>query len=242
MARTSSVASGSSGRIVPPAADAPPTPSIVAPMCVPEPVGMPARCARASSATTKYCASSGISPSRFQVLPEREINASRVATPATIHCCSVAISRHVFCSPFSSRTSHWRSVVIGPGRTSAIASMLELEDGAVRCGAASRRVSSRPVSRARAGGASGRTAGSPTWVGVRLRILNMWPQFVHLTVTPPGLRRLSSSSYSVWHFSQRTSIGFQVLGRTLPRQDQGKLGLRNRIVLAVSLHSPEVSS
>ena len=30
-----------------------------------------------------------------------------------------------------------------------------------------------------------------------LRILNMWPQLVHFTVTPPGFRRASSSSYSV---------------------------------------------
>ena len=46
----------------------------------------------------------------------------------------------------------------------------------------------------------------PTLVVARRRILNMWPQLVHLTVTPPGLSRLSSSSYSVWHFSQRTSM------------------------------------
>jgi hypothetical protein len=37
----------------------------------------------------------------------------------------------------------------------------------------------------------------PTLVMVRLRILNMWPQWVHFTVTPPGFRRASSSSYSV---------------------------------------------
>src|SRR5262249_17748721 len=47
---------------------------------------------------------------------------------------------------------------------------------------------------------------APTLVFARLRILNMWPQLVHLTVTPPGFSRASSSSYSVWHFSQRTSM------------------------------------
>jgi hypothetical protein len=33
--------------------------------------------------------------------------------------------------------------------------------------------------------------------GCRPRTLNMCPQVVHLTVTPPGLSLLSSSSYSV---------------------------------------------
>ena len=52
----------------------------------------------------------------------------------------------------------------------------------------------------------GGTPGGPIDVGDRRRTLNMCPQVVHLTVTPPGLSLLSSSSYSVWHFSQRTSI------------------------------------
>src|SRR5262249_10191644 len=33
-----------------------------------------------------------------------------------------------------------------------------------------------------------------------------WPQVVHLTVIPASVTRPSSSSYSVLHFSQRTSI------------------------------------
>ena len=68
------------------------------------------------------------------------------------------------------------------------------------------------VGRGRPSGAVVVTAGTPTFVFARLRILNMWPQLVHLTVTPPGLSRLSSSSYSVWHFSQRTSMCFRVFG------------------------------
>ena len=57
------------------------------------------------------------------------------------------------------------------------------------------------------------TGGVDTLVVGRRRILNMCPQLVHLTVTPVGLRRASSSSYSVPHFSQRTSIG-AIDGRT----------------------------
>src|ERR1700689_3324417 len=71
------------------------------------------------------------------------------------------------------------------------------------------------------------TVGKPTFVGVRLRILNMCPQLVHLTVTPPGFKRLSSSSYSVWHFSQRTSIGFRVLGRDATTSISAVHGLGN---------------
>ena len=65
------------------------------------------------------------------------------------------------------------------------------------------------------GGAAG-AAPAPALVFARLRILNMCPQFVHLTVTPPGLSRLSSSSYSVWHFSQRTSMKSLGFAGTLP--------------------------
>jgi hypothetical protein len=54
-----------------------------------------------------------MSPIRFQVLPVREISDSRVTTPETIHCCSVASSRQLFCSPFSSRINHCRSTVVG---------------------------------------------------------------------------------------------------------------------------------
>src|SRR4029078_3182191 len=60
--------------------------------------------------------------------------------------------------------------------------------------------------------------GMPTFVLARLRILNMCPQFVHLTVTPPGLSRLSSSSYSVWHFWQRTYVISRCLAVTVPRR------------------------
>src|SRR3954468_22898056 len=50
-----------------------------------------------------------MSPSRFHVLPVREISDSRVTTPATIHCLRFASSRQLFCSPFSSRISQCRS-------------------------------------------------------------------------------------------------------------------------------------
>src|SRR5688572_17555840 len=38
------------------------------------------------------------------------------------------------------------------------------------------------------------------------RTLKTWPHAVHLTVTPLAPTRSSSNSYSVLHFSQRTSI------------------------------------
>src|SRR5688572_9116184 len=38
------------------------------------------------------------------------------------------------------------------------------------------------------------------------RILNLWPQFVHLTVVPRPLTSASSNSYSVLHRSHLTSI------------------------------------
>src|SRR5262249_15248639 len=52
------------------------------------------------------------------------------------------------------------------------------------------------------GGSGGRGGGCAL---LRL-ILNRFPQDVHLTVTPASVTFESSSSYSVWHFSQRTSI------------------------------------
>jgi hypothetical protein len=149
------------------------------------------RCTRACSATTKNDARSGMSPRRFQVLPLREIIDSRDTLPAMIHCCSVASSRQVRVSPLSSRMIHCRSspAVTGPEPVGA-------------------RGSGTPW-RAVGGGWLGpgaRVVGIPLWVAARLRILNMCPHVVHLTVTPPGFSRASSSSYSVWHFSQRTSI------------------------------------
>src|SRR6185312_16248756 len=117
------------------------------------------------------------------------------------HCCSVASSRHVLFSPFSSRTIHWRSLVgpLGGSLTSTGASL----GGRARVSGG--RLGAFVAARG-PGGAASLTVGKPTFVGVRFRILNMCPQLVHLTVTPPGLSRLSSSSYSVWHFSQRTSM------------------------------------
>ena len=105
----------STGRIAPPAAEAP-MPSIV--LCTSWSPALPgvlvvrsSRVVRASSAIVKYWLSSVMSPRRFHVLPVREISDSRVTTPPTIHCCSVASSRQLFCSPFSSRISHCRSSV-----------------------------------------------------------------------------------------------------------------------------------
>ena len=205
--------SSSSGRIVPPAELAfAPTPIIVARRSTCFVGGSADTCgcdrrAFASSATVKYCASSPMSPSRFHVFPLREISDSRVTVPATIHCCSAASSRHCFCSPFSSRMSQFRS------RSTAVGSSLI---------AASTRFCFDELGRCRVVESAGALAGgAPTFVVARLRILNMCPQFVHLTVTPPGLSLASSSSYSVWHFSQRTSIDFRRVSRepsTPPRR------------------------
>src|SRR5205823_3033914 len=101
--------------------------------------------------------------------------------------------------PFSSRMIHCRSAV-GPEPWSVIEPSIE----------SARLDRSLPP--------AGGTIGIPTFVLAFLRILNMCPQLVHLTVTPPGFKRLSSSSYSVWHFSQRTSIAFRVLAPRLPRR------------------------
>ena len=199
------VSSASSGRIVPPAADDfAPSPSIVA-LTFPlggSFVGLTERCARASSAMTKYCCSSPMSPRRFHVLPVREISDSRVTMPATIHCCSTASSRHCFCSPFSRRRSQLRSLSTAVGSvmsTWRVISSLGLSTESAR-GCSLRIGCFDDDGLLRSGG------GAPTLVFARRRILNMCPQFVHLTVTPVGLSLASSSSYSVWHFSQRTSM------------------------------------
>src|SRR5262245_30812773 len=169
---------------------------------------MRSRFARASSAIVKYWESSVMSPSRFHVLPVREISDSRETTPATIHCCSVASSRHVLVSPFSRRTSHWRSPEsFGPDGTSPM--LIGASDSTRGAGAGAGLGADGGFGR---GGSGCCCAGRPTLVGARLRILNMCPQLVHLTVTPPGFSRLSSSSYSVWHFSQRTSMCFRRFG------------------------------
>ncbi len=152
------------------------------------PVGFVVRCARVSSATVKYCASSPISPSRFQVLPVREISDSRVTTPATIHCCRIASSRQLFCSPFSRRISHWRSFS-APGAPS---SLLPGVPGSSRIDSPAR--AAPPTVGGLLVDFFGRSIGiaapdagaAPTFVIARLRILNMCPQFVHLTVTPVG--------------------------------------------------------
>src|ERR1700759_921838 len=112
-----------------------------------------------------------------------------------IHCCSVASSRQLFCSPLFSRIRHWRSIVVGdwslPAPPIGASSNIESGRGGLGLG-----VRGRPVSR---GASRPVTDGEavPTLVVARLRILNMCPQLVHLTVTPPGFRRASSSSYSV---------------------------------------------
>ena len=198
---------------------------------------------------SKYCASSATSPSRFQVLPVREISDSRVTTPATIHCCSVASSRQLFWSPFSSRISHWRSAAVGPSSITVClvgSSFPALDsDGGATAGRALAGVGRPDCVRSRV--CTGRaatvaelelgaalalplgiavpTVGTPCATVTRFRILNMCPQFVHLTVTPVGFSRASSSSYSVPHFSQRTSMAHhaccvlwpRTLARTPPR-------------------------
>jgi hypothetical protein len=67
-----------------------------------------------------------MSPSRFQVLPEREMPELRVTLPQMIHWCSVASSRQVSISPLGSRTSQLRSL---PPRARARAL-----DGVIRSG------------------------------------------------------------------------------------------------------------
>jgi hypothetical protein len=179
-------------------------------------------------------------------LPVREISDSRVTTPAMIHCWSVASSRQLFCSPFSRRSSHCRSIAVGASSGPSRATSSNIESGrpgrvevtgglgAGGLGAGGLGIGAliigglaigtlgigaliiggpaigtpgigalAPVSgdlaligRGRAPLTSG-AIGAPTLVGVRRRILNMWPQLVHFTVTPPGFRRASSSSYSV---------------------------------------------
>src|SRR5688572_30306173 len=54
-----------------------------------------------------------MSPSRFQVLPVREIIDSRLTRPPTIHCWRVASSRQVLVSPLSRRISQTRSGSLG---------------------------------------------------------------------------------------------------------------------------------
>src|SRR5207237_8640847 len=125
-------------------------------------VGLYDRCWRASSATVKYCASSPISPIRFQVLPEREIRHSRVTTPATIHCCSVASSRQLFWSPFSRRIIHWRSA-FGPEPVSLTAST-----GSARCERSLPLAGTGRLESGRGGGSP--PAGMPTLGVVSLRI------------------------------------------------------------------------
>src|ERR1044071_5177625 len=173
------------------------------------------RFARASSAIAKYSARSALSPIRFQVLPVREISDSRVTTPAMIHCCSVASSRQLFCSPLSSRISHCRSIVVGAssgpsGRISSSSSDSprgrDSTDGnGLGVGGGRPPASLPPGPPGPPGPAPAHPLGpdggdplddTPTLVIVRLRILNMWPQLVHFTVTPPGFTRASSSSYS----------------------------------------------
>src|SRR5690606_19287682 len=147
-----------------------------------------------------------------------EINDSRVAMPATIHCWSVASSLHVLFSPFSSRTIHWRSPEppIGPAGESTIEPGAPGTDSARGCLVGARDRSAAGGGAETAVDIAAGVLATPTLVFARLRILNMCPQFVHLTVTPPGFRRLSSSSYSVWHFSQRTSMRSGGLAGTLP--------------------------
>src|SRR5262249_51524831 len=120
------------------------------------------------------------------------------------------------CSPFSSRINHCRSTVVGAssllvvmtvGRASSSSSEsprgraiggsgLEL---LLRARAAAAPCPTRPDGIVAPAGPPATPGGEviPTLVGWRLRILNMWPQLVHFTVTPPGFRRASSSSYSV---------------------------------------------
>ncbi len=143
----------------------------------------------------KNDASSPISPRSFHFLPVREIEQLRLTRPDTIHFCRVDSSRQVLISPSSRRINQVRSP------SSVSASTLDARcatiDGDVgeACGSGSGviRLGDRDAD------------ASSGWT-VRPRTLNMCPQVVHLTVTPPGLSLLSSSSYSVWHFSQRTSI------------------------------------
>src|SRR6185369_89653 len=118
---------------------------------------------------------------RFHVLPLREISDSRDTTPATIHCCSVASSRHVLVSPFSSRTCHWRSE-FGPDGMSLMPSLgTESARGALLVSGC---FDDTGFARVSAAAAAPAPPAMPTFVLARLRILNMCPQLVHLTVTP----------------------------------------------------------
>src|SRR5678815_2347107 len=105
-----------------------------------------------------------MSPSRFHVLPVREISDSRVTTLLTIHCCSVASSRQLFCSPFSSRISHCRSTSVGASFPPTAVVGASSLGSARSCGAGGLDELGRRVSRA--------VDAAPTFVFDRLRILN----------------------------------------------------------------------
>ena len=136
------------------------------------------------------------------------LNDSRVTVPARIHCWSIASSLHERDSPFSRRSNQVRASTLVTCADSRLGrGALWAEPGrAAPVGEAGGNV----LGLARGNAATtdiGLGAIGPRLVEPFLRILNMCPQLVHLTVTPVGLSRDSSSSYSVWHFSQRTSIG-----------------------------------
>ena len=146
------------------------------------------RASRASSAMAKNEASSPISPSIFHFLPVREMAQLRLTRPETIHFCRVDSSRQVLISPSSRRMSQVRSP------SSASISTLEARDSPGSGVGVER--SSRPLDDDAATFGTGVAEAERAPCG-RPRTLNMWPHVVHLTVTPPGLSLLSSSSYSV---------------------------------------------
>src|SRR5687768_17191378 len=126
-----------------------------------------------------------MSPSRFQVLPLREINDSRPTMPATIHCCSVASSRHVLVSPFSSRTSHCRSPEparppepeCGPdGRSLILPGTSPAGDSARGALLVSGCFDDTGFGRLSTVELPAAGVATPTFVFARLRILNMCPQ------------------------------------------------------------------
>ncbi len=76
------------------------------------------------------------------------------------------------------------------------------------------------------------SAASPgVGVGVALALrdtMNVWPHVVHCTEAPRSATLASSSSYSVWHRSQRTSIGDLPLRPYRPQKGAVNIPWRSR--------------
>jgi len=134
--------------------------------------------ASAASTTWKKLVSSAMSPRRFHVRPLREISWSRPTLRSTIHFCSVVISRKRSVPPSARRK--------------------------VQSGAADNASSGTGWAVSDVGfGVPGVVASRDTPPGITL---NTCPQLLHCTGVPAGPTRESSSSYSVAHRLQRTSM------------------------------------